>query len=938
MAKIRKIYDQAIKPDGSKLTIYPITSTRAVYTPESITMEALINEGYRFGGVIKHLEDSPEFTDQRVFYLADKVGVYPNFGNLTLAGGELGVFCYNKSQWIKGILKGGGTNLTGYQVVTSASLLPDEESTIGYIIGTNLYVWVGEGGDTKEGKYKNTGPFVGPQGNGIEQVFLSPTNYKLTIDFTDGTSWTSEQSIKGTAGAKGDKGDPGLTGATGATGPKGDKGDKGDSGVSLGEVTLTTDLDETETGKALDASAMQTIPHWVDEEQEIEDVPSNYYTKTQVDQKLLSNKAEVNQHLTNQDNDIARLEDRIDNMVDGVDEFIHHRPTVINNGTIINAPDDEDLVATEENTLKFADRPAINAMGYVILRKNKTFAEQVTKTNTIYEIRYDFDLDGESVTIPSGCVLKFEGGSLTDGILIGDGTTIQAPQVSIFSDIAISGSWNISEIYSVWFSDLSEVNKIKQLFNLSSDDLHNVIYVATGDYPISISSEGGTAISLKSNTDIVLEGNLLLAANAWSSYKIIMINGKTNVHISGSGKIQGDKSTHTGSEGEYGHCFDIRGSKNVTISGIEICGSWGDNIYVGNTSNTDILFENLYIHNGRRQGITLANVSGVRISNCVINDITGTSPEAAIDIEPNSGNTVQNAIIDNLVSRGCVRGISVQSLHADAIIKNVTIKNSHINAITYGILMRGDEINNLSLENCYVNAPGNLIFRVTDNPKNIFIKNLISDCFSEVRHAEVLNSKFNDGLVCYKVSLKDSSIDTSTYEGAGTFITSSFDNVTVTNIGKNLSSITYCSIQASVITNSSFVSSNENLRYEIVNMSNLENVTIQGADSVDGAGLINMSNSKLKGKLICTSSSLTYFIFLTSANQSSEIDIQTTGTAAYVFGANTNTAIKDMYKVNGVVYPGNSPKVGDSYMHPSFHKPLWWSGTAWVDATGAPIA
>ncbi len=452
MAKIRKIYDQAIKPDGSKLTIYPITSTRAVYTPESITIEALINEGYRFGGVIEHLEDSPEFTDQRVFYLADKVGVYPNFGNLTLAGGELGVFCYNKSQWIKGILKGGGTNLTGYQVVTSASLLPDEESTIGYIIGTNLYVWVGEDGDTKEGKYKNVGPFVGPQGNGIDQVFLSPTNYKLTIDFTDGTSWTSEQSIRGTAGAKGNKGDPGLTGATGATGPKGDKGNKGDSGVSLGDVVLTADLDETETGKALDASAMQTIPHYVSAESEIEDVPSNYYTRTQVDQKLLNNKAEVNQYLTNQDNDIARLEDRIDNMMDGVDEFIHHRPTVVNNGTIINAPDDEDLVATEQNTLKFADRPAINAMGYTILRKNKTFAEQVTKTNTIYEIRYDFDLTAP-IVIPFGCVLKFVGGSVAGNYTItGQDTRIEAGLVQIFgADVTIAGTWDVSEAYPEWF-------------------------------------------------------------------------------------------------------------------------------------------------------------------------------------------------------------------------------------------------------------------------------------------------------------------------------------------------------------------------------------------------------------------------------------------------------------------------------------------------------
>lgn len=511
MAKIRKIYDQTIKPDGSKVTIYPITSTRAVYTPESITMEALINEGYRFGGVIEHLEDSPEFTDQRVFYLADKVGVYPNFGNLTLAGGELGVFCYNKSQWIKGILKGGGTNLTGYQVVTSVSLLPDEESTIGYIIGTDLYVWVGEGGDTKEGKYKNVGPFVGPQGNGIEQVFLSPTNYKLTIDFTDGTSWTSEQSIRGIAGAKGDKGDPGLTGATGATGPKGNKGDKGDSGVSLGDVVLTTSLSETETGKALDASAMQTIPHYVSAESEIEDVPSNYYTKTQVDQKLLNNKAEVNQYLTNQDNDIARLEDRIDNMMDGVDEFIHHRPTVVNNGTIINAPDDEDLVATEENTLKFADRPAINAMGYVILRKNKTFAEQVTKTNTIYEIRYDFDLDGNSVTLPDGVVLKFNGGCLDSGTLVGSDTTIEATKVKIFEGIILDGTWKPQNIYATWFGIASgENNKahndtIFTTYLVPSLNNINLPFVLDESLEVYFSQP----ITFSGNYNVRLEGSLI---------------------------------------------------------------------------------------------------------------------------------------------------------------------------------------------------------------------------------------------------------------------------------------------------------------------------------------------------------------------------------------------------------------------------------------------
>lgn len=80
--------------------------------------------------------------------------------------------------------------------------------------------------------------------------------------------------------------------------------------------------------------------------------------------------------------------------------------------TVDNAPvgNEEDIDQDEAGLLKLADRPtSSNQMGYVILRKNKTFAEQVTEENTIYEIRYPFDLGGASVTIPAGCVLKFEG-------------------------------------------------------------------------------------------------------------------------------------------------------------------------------------------------------------------------------------------------------------------------------------------------------------------------------------------------------------------------------------------------------------------------------------------------------------------------------------------------------------------------------------------------
>ena len=79
--------------------------------------------------------------------------------------------------------------------------------------------------------------------------------------------------------------------------------------------------------------------------------------------------------------------------------------------------DGEDIDANSQGKLQFANRPTKYGMGYKILRRDATFAKQVGDSNTIYEIRYDFDLGADEVTIPAGCILKFVGGSLNNGQL-----------------------------------------------------------------------------------------------------------------------------------------------------------------------------------------------------------------------------------------------------------------------------------------------------------------------------------------------------------------------------------------------------------------------------------------------------------------------------------------------------------------------------------------
>lgn len=114
-------------------------------------------------------------------------------------------------------------------------------------------------------------------------------------------------------------------------------------------------------------------------------------------------------------------------------------------------PDEEDITSVG-NKLKLKDRTSDDGMGRIILRKSKTFEEQLTQTNTVYEIRYEFDLNGDEVDMPEGCVLDFQGGSLNNGSVNGKNTIIKSQPVKIFnSNITLAGTWNAEEAYPEWF-------------------------------------------------------------------------------------------------------------------------------------------------------------------------------------------------------------------------------------------------------------------------------------------------------------------------------------------------------------------------------------------------------------------------------------------------------------------------------------------------------
>ena len=140
-------------------------------------MTASLGAGYQFAGVAT-LGMNPGDPDQRVFYLAGE-GIYTSFGGIQVPAGKLGVLKWDNRWTLQTIdgLGGGGANLTGYVSVASTDDLPDEGvATLGYLCGTNLYLYVGEGGDTKEGKYQDCGSFRGPQGDSVQDVEQTQTS------------------------------------------------------------------------------------------------------------------------------------------------------------------------------------------------------------------------------------------------------------------------------------------------------------------------------------------------------------------------------------------------------------------------------------------------------------------------------------------------------------------------------------------------------------------------------------------------------------------------------------------------------------------------------------------------------------------------------------------------------------------------------------------
>jgi len=206
------------------------------------------------------------------------------------------------------------------------------------------------------------------------------------------------------------------------------------------------------------------------------------------------------------------------------------------------------------------------------------------------------------------------------------------------------------------------------------------------------------SLRLRSNMHLSLASNAKLEAkpNAADRAYMLLLHRVENVEISG-GLLLGERSTHLGTTGEWGHGIQLRGASRVTIRNTRISECWGDGICIGDARigrgksavqfpSTDVLISHVSCIENRRQGLSIGHSRNVRVLDSEFTGTHGTPPAYGIDIEPDQGDDVRGVRIERCVIRGNQGGgIQVYKRSADVSILDNAIERN----LGYGILVIG---------------------------------------------------------------------------------------------------------------------------------------------------------------------------------------------------------------------------------------------------------
>lgn len=245
--------------------------------------------------------------------------------------------------------------------------------------------------------------------------------------------------------------------------------------------------------------------------------------------------------------------------------------------------------------------------GEVELNLSLPFADQVTEKNKTYIIRDSFNLSNKKINLPDGVSLKFFGGSISNGTINFNNTTISG--YAKFINCSYSGSLSNDTVEMEWF-DLSLKSKEGEKYNIPGSTLSFPYYDSTKiqqiidcckvNAKIKVDKQYVITNPLTINKKITFEG----LDNNEGIYGTLLSNFQYGFATSG-----------------YISCFVIENGGEVSMTGITVLGNI--NFYIG-----QFTWEKEYSNGNQPSGLPYASCGidleeGGKINTIINSSFTG---------------------------------------------------------------------------------------------------------------------------------------------------------------------------------------------------------------------------------------------------------------------------------------------------------------------------
>lgn len=684
---------------------------------------------------------------------------------------------------------------------------------------------------------------------------------------------------------------------------------------------------------------------------------------------------------------------------------------------------DEDIDRNEDGKLQFANRVYDennpNGMGYKILRPDATFSSQVSLTskNTIFEIRYDFNLGGATKNLPEKSVLKFNGGKIINGTISGNKTIISAGREQVFDNVALSGSFLNEAAFPEWWGAKADgttddraaiQSAIASLFrNISFADR---IYLVSSTNPDIATAEVGLSVGRSqrlvgmntkrtegSYTQIVFSGTQHFDVGLLINYAGVFVS---NINFIGDSSYNVDRMVSTSLNGnyrqelkfdnvriQYANTFGLYLTTYLSkLDDVRVQDVNGDAYYIGGTATRYPmnLLSHCYAVNVKGVCYNCVNLSAAVFLNCyaelggydATNEVTNANSVPAFKftgvrgvsligcgtekcIKPiyvDGGQSIDfvGCSFHSFVEDGVTVSGDIEQYVLTGTLNGVAFKTCNLYAITSPIIGVGSSVKNLSIDSC-------VVYTSIDQTFTAFKYTDLSS-FDELEMSVTSDNSFKvfdfDAYNHKAVKNTNGSIATNleSYSNGYDFFEKT---LTVSGGSQGSSSKTLSNYRGRlVIQYPGATSADRASFYAAVNINNCKEVVFKDMYSESPTTTyFKFTNSTIifDGCVFSLQTGRSAFMtlnnctvilrncsithperapqdYLLSALDPTSVIIIEDATGKYL----TQDGRRGVRSVTTATRPSSAP-VGEAYYDETLSKPIWCTGSGWVDATGTAV-